>query len=817
MFKNYLKTAWRTVLKNKGLFSINIIGLSLGIATCLIIALYVIDELSYDRFHKKSDQIARVLLNAKMGDEIIKEASVMAPVGKTLMNELPEVLSATRVLQVSEQTKVDFGGSSLRKGKMAYVDANFFEIFSFPLTKGNPSTALSQPNTVILTSALAEAYFGQEDPLNKTIDIKDIGFYSEQGFNDTSGTYTVTGIIDEIPVNSHIHFDLFASMSSNSDASNQSWLNGSFHTYVLLAKGTDQGQLEAKISAITEKYMGAQLELGLGMTFKEFLENGNEVGLFLQPLTEIYLYSDVNGQLEQGGDIKTVYIFSAIAVFMLLIACFNFMNLSTAGASKRLKEIGMRKVLGSRKGHLIFQFLTESLIATICAMGIGFVLFLTALPYFNGLTGKSFEFKQILQPQIILAFIALTIFISIVAGGYPAFFMSRFKPIQALKNRFTSGSGKGLRSGLVVIQFTISVALIIGTFVVGQQMHYIQNKDVGYDREELIVLRHAGLLGKNFKAYKEELQKDPRIVSLSMSSFVPAGPSDNNGATISSKKDVNQVLRSKVYNIDEAYIPTLGMELLAGRNFSKDFGSEENNIIINETAIKTFGLNENPIDQTLSESTDMKGGRRTLTVIGVVKDFHSRSLHEPIEPLLMKYNPYYGLIVKAKTADVSGLIVQMENQWQAFGTEEAFDYAFLDVLYNETYLKEKNMNFVLQIFAFLSIFVACLGLFALVTFTAEERFKEIGIRKVLGSTVPQIVGMLSKDFLKLVVISFIVAFPIGYYLMETWLQGFSYRIEIQWWLFALAGLITLLIAFTTIGWKSFQAATMNPINALKDE
>jgi putative ABC transport system permease protein len=450
-------------------------------------------------------------------------------------------------------------------------------------------------------------------------------------------------------------------------------------------------------------------------------------------------------------------------------------------------------------------------------MGIGVLLFALTLPYFNQLAVKAFTFGQIITPGSVLALVVLTMIISFLAGGYPAFFMSSFKPLQALKNRFTSGSSKGIRSGLVVFQFAISVCLIIGTLVVGQQMNYIQNKDVGYNREGLLVIRDAGLIGNNMNPFKESLQKDPRVINITTSAFVPAGPTDQNGALISSGKEGFQKLRVRVYNVDEEYIPTLGMDLLEGRNFSKDFGNEEDNIIINQTAIKTFGLDKNPVGQTLLESTDHQGTTKILSIVGVVKDFNSRSLHEPIEPMMMKYNPYYGLIIRAKRADMPGLIANMKDQWESFGTGESFGYAFLDELYNETYLKEQNMNVILRIFAFLTIFVACLGLFGLVTFTAQQRFKEIGIRKVLGSSIPQIIAMLSKDFLKLVFISFFIAFPLGYYLMDKWLQGFAYRMEMQWWIFALTAITTILIAFVTIGWKSFRAATMNPVHALKDE
>jgi putative ABC transport system permease protein len=816
MIKNYFKIAWRSILKNKGLFAINVIGLSLGIATCLIIALFVIDELSYDRFNEKSDQIVRVILNAKIGDEIIKEAGIMPPVGETLVQELPEVTASTRILKLSDRTKVIYKGNTLRKGKMAMVDPNFFEVFTLPLIKGDAHTVLNSPNSVVLTREQAEAYFGNENPLNKTIDIKDIGVYGST-YTDLSGLYTVTGIIEKVPENSHFRFDLIASMEGNKDAANHSWLSGSYHSYLLLAKGTDVSRLESKLPAITEKYMGTQLETAMGMTFQNFLASGNKVGLYLQPLNKIHLYSDVTGEFEEGGDIDTVYMFAAIAVFMLLIACINFMNLSTAGASKRVKEIGMRKVLGSEKGQLIFQFLIESFLATLFAICIGVLLFAIGLPYFNQLANKGFTFGQIVTPRFVSAMVVLTLVISFLAGGYPAFFMSRFKPIQALKNRFTSGSSKGIRSSLVVFQFAISACLIIATIVVSQQMNYIQNKDVGYIREGLIVIRDAGLLGNNLNAFKDDLKKDPRVINITISAYVPAGPTDQSGTLVTSGKDETKRLRMKIYGVDEEYIPTLGMQLLEGRNFSRDFGNEEDHVIINQTAIKNFGLDGYPIGQTLLEATDTEGGRKTLKIIGVVKDFNARSLHEPIEPMMMKYNPYYGIILKAKTADMKDLIGSMEKQWNSYGSGESFGYAFLDELYNETYLKEQNMNTILRIFAFLTIFVACLGLFGLVTFTAQQRFKEIGIRKVLGSSIPQIVGMLAKDFIKLVVISMVIAFPVGYFFMNKWLEGFAYRITIAWWVYVLAAIITVLIAFATISYRSIKAALMNPVESLRSE
>lgn len=809
MLKNYFKTAWRTIIKNKVSFAINIMGLSIGIAVCLIITLFILDEFSYDRYNEKADQMVRVTLKAKLGDEILRESSVPAPVAGTLKREFPEVVDATRISTTYGLQKVTYKENSIRRGKMVFVDPNFFELFTLPFLKGNPKTALSRPNTIILTNSQAEIYFGKENPLNKSIEI------------EGQGQYTVTGIIEEVPASSHFHFDLFASMKGNEDAKNQRWMNGSYTSYLLLEDGTELAQFEAKLPAIVEKYMGSQLNDALGMTYEEFLESGNEVGLYVQPLTDIHLYSDFTGtgDFEAGGDINTIYMFAAIALFMLLIACINFINLSTAGASKRVKEIGMRKILGSKKRQLIFQFLTESFIATVIAMVIGVLVLLVLLPYFNQLSDKSLEINNLLTPQTLLILTVLTLSISFMAGGYPAFFMSSFRPIQALKNKFLSGNSKGVRGGLVVFQFVISVSLIIGTLVVSQQMNYIQNKDVGYEREHLTVIRDAFLLGKDVPGFKNELLKNPSVKSITSSSFIPAGPTDNNMQMISLPTNTELLRRTYEFYIDEEYIPTLGMEIVEGRNFSKKLGSETNNVIINETAIEVFGLNENPIGQTLLKSTNLKGGRQKLNIIGVVKDFHSRSLHESIEPLMMlkSTNEVTGLIVKSKTADMSKLLSFMKNKWDFLGSGEIFDYAFLDHLYNETYIREQNMNVILRIFALLTIFVACLGLFGLVTFIAQKRLKEIGIRKVLGSSVSQIVSMLTIDFLKLILLSMLVAFPLGYYFMNKWLQNFAYRIEIEWWVFALAGLTTILIAFLTISYRSIKAALMNPVKSLRTE
>jgi putative ABC transport system permease protein len=803
MLKNYIKIAWRNIVKNKSMFSINIAGLAIGIASCLIIILFVIDELSYDRFNEKADQIVRVVFRAKINSEEMKEAVVMAPVGATLKSEFPEVLQATRIRKIGTP-KISYENNTYRNSRFAFVDPNFFDVFTLPIIKGDPVSPLQEPNTLVITNDEANKYFGDTNPVGKVMYLEG----QDQPFK-------VTAVIDKVPENSHFHFDVFAFMEGYDAAKSTSWVNSNFFTYLVLEKGYDYKELESKLPKTIEKYMGPQIKNEIGMSFNEFIKE-NRMGLFLQPLIDIHLNSDFASatEIEQGGDIKYIYIFSAVALFMLLIACINFMNLSTAAAAKRSKEVGIRKVLGSKKNQLIYQFLTESFIVTTAAMIIATILFIVLLPLFNNLSGKELQIDYLLNPFVFGLLLVLTIVISLLAGGYPAFFLSSFKPIASLKSKLSSkGNNKGLRSGLVIFQFVISAGLILATLVVNQQMSFIQHKELGYDKDQMLVLRESYLLGNDEMAFKNEILKDSRVANVSSSAFVPAGPTDNNmsGIFIGEKF----IRRMFVYNIDEQYIPTMGMELISGRNFSKEFGTDSTNVIINEQIAKILGFGKNALDKTFIRDTN--NGKQNLTVIGVVKDFHFKSLHQTIEPLIMLNHSYGGLIVRAKVSDMSGLIKSINGLWNSFKAKEPFSYSILDDSYNQTYLIEQKMGTVLSVFALLTIFVACLGLFGLVTFTAEQRFKEIGIRKVLGSTVPQIVTMLSKDFLKLIFISFLIAFPLGFYFMNKWLQDFAYRIQIQWWIFALAGLITLLIAFLTISWKSFRAATINPVKALRSE
>lgn len=810
MIKNYFTIAWRNLIKNKAFTAINISGLAIGIATCLIIMLFVQDELSFDRFNEKADQIVRVVFRGTMNGEKMKESSVMAPVAPTLRSDYPEVLDATRLLQYGSP-KIVVDDKTFKDANFAYVDSNFFSVFTLPLIKGDAKTALVEPYNIVITQAISEKYFGKADPIGKILN-----------FKDDHQLYKITGVIKEVPANSHFHFDIFGSMASVPDARNNSWLSGSYFTYLVLQKKNDPKRLEAKLPGTVEKYMGPQVKQALGVSLADFRKKGNDIGLYLQPLTDIHLKSDFSNGLEAGGDIRYVYIFGAIALFMLLIACINFMNLSTAGASKRAKEVGIRKVLGSVKYELIGQFLVESALLTLFSLMLALMLVKICLPVFNSLSGKQLQLNFLQNPLMILGLLLFWLFVSILAGSYPAFYLSSFKPVSVLKSKFVSkGKSISFRSGLVVFQFIISVGLIVGTTIVYQQLSYIQHIKLGYDKEQLLVLRNSYLLGDKEDVFKEQLVRDPRVASVTTSAFLPAGPTNTNLTTSFPDDDKNKNSRVRIYQIDDSYIPTMGMKIVEGRNFSKEFPSDSSQdaptVIVNETLAKVFGWGKNAVGHTVNLFSDNVGNYKGLKVIGMVEDFHFRSLHEPINPLLMVLQKSPGLIIKVKTKNIASLIATMKTQWDAYKTEEPFTYAFVDELYNQTYIAEQKTGTILGIFSGLTIFIACLGLFGLATFTAEQRNKEIGIRKVLGASIPDVIGLLSKEFIILVGIAIVIATPVAWWAMNVWLQDFAYRIKISWWVFVMAGLSAIVIALMTVSFQAIKAAMANPVKSLRTE
>jgi len=806
MFKNYFKIALRNLRRNKAFTAINIAGLALGIAACLLIVLFVQHQLSFDRYNKKADRIVRVVLKGKMQVGEIKESHVMPPVAATLKKDFPEIEEATRI-RAYGTPRITYNNKTFKEDGIAFVDSNFFHVFTIPLIKGDPNTALINPNTVVISKAVAKRYFGDEDPIGKVVQ-----------FKDSKAAATVTGLFDEIPANSHFHFGLLISMSSFPEAKDPSWLTSSYYTYLVLPEHYDYKKLEAKLPQEIDKYIGPQLQKGIGLTLEQFRKNGNSIGLYLQPLTDIHLHSDFTGDMEPYGDIRNVYIFSAIAIFMLLIACINFMNLSTAGASKRAKEVGVRKVMGSVKGQLVGQFLLESLLLTVVALMIALALVRIALPFFNDLTGQRLDLHLTSNPWILPGLTLFGLLTGLLAGSYPAFFLSSFNPITVLKGKLTSGKKTaGLRSGLVVFQFFISISLMVGTMVVYRQLSYIRHKDLGYSKEQVLIVQETWWLGKNKDAFRQLLLQDPRIVSVSASGYLPAGPSNNNNFFAYSDGNDNQMIKNLRYDVDESYIPTLGMSMASGRNFSKDYVSDSNAVIVNESAARAYGWNGSPLGHTITHAEN-DGVKTTYHVIGVVKDFHFRSLHEQITPLLMTLGQdWNNFIVKTRTKDIAGLLTTMGRHWAEMTTESAFSYSFLDQRFDNTYKADKNTGLILGIFAGLTIFVACLGLFGLAAFTAAQRTKEIGIRKVLGADVTGLVTLLSKDFLKLVGLAFLIAAPFTWWVMTRWLRDFAYRSPISWWIFPAAAILALLVALVTISSQAIRTALANPVKSLRAE
>ncbi len=804
MIRNYLKIAWRMLVKHKTLSIINITGLSIGIASCLIIMMYVQHELSFDRYHEKADQIVRVVFKGFIGGGDMKEAHVMPPVAETLKRDYPEVLETTRLMDGGTPF-IRVGDKAFKGNKMAYADPNFFEVFSFSIIHGNKKTALTAPNSIAVSKQTADKFFGTENPIGKLIRLK-----------DTSSSFTVTAVFDNIPDNSHFHFDLIASIEQISYAKSDNWMTSGFFTYLVLPKGYDYKQLERKLPQTAEKYMGPPIQMAFGINYHQFIEKGNSAGLFLQRLTDIHLHSDLNGDLSAPGDIRYVYIFGVIAFFMLLIACINFMNLSTAGASRRAREVGIRKVLGSLHKELIKQFLFESILITFISLIVAVLFLILSIPLLNSIAETRLSALSLISnPWLLPGLFLFGLFVGTLAGSYPAFFLSSFKPVSVLKGKFSAGRNSvSMRSGLVIFQFIASVTLIISIIIIYKQLFFIQHKKLGFDKEQVLVLENTWNLENRQEAFRNELLRNPAVRSVSTASFIPAGNNDLNNNAVYPNDKVGQYVKTPFYIVDTAYLNTLGIKLIAGRNFSAEY-ADSASAIINKTAAEAFGWGKQAIGNTLTDHINYEGKEITYRIIGVVEDFHFNSFKERISPMMMVLGGYSGMmIVKIKTADINGLLDFVKSKWTG---DEPMSYSFMDDRFNLMYSAEQKTSEILSIFAGLTLFVACIGLFGLTIFTTQQQTKEIGIRKVLGASSLDITRILSKDFIKLILIAIVIASPIAWYLMNTWLQDFAYRINIQWWIFVITGVFVLIIALITISFQSIKAALMNPVKSLRTE
>lgn len=800
MFVNYLKTALRILLRQKSYSIINIGGLAIGMSVCILILSYVFFELSYDKFHEKSDQIYRVGLDATVGGNTMNLAVTSAPMGEALRQDFPEVIANTR-LSISESQELSIGERKFIQKDILYTDSSFFDVFSFKLIQGSRNEVLLHPKSIVLTESCAKKFFGDNDAIGEIIRIND------------RTSFKVTGIMKDVPPNSQLQFELIGSMDIRDPKSNfyrqNNWGNISMYSYVLLDKNTDYLKLEEKFDEFKVRHTQQLIDIGV------------HFDLFLQPLTDIHLYSELERETNNSGDITYVYLFSAIAIFILFIACINYMNLASARSFKRAKEVGMRKIHGAVRPQLIGQFLGESVMFSILAFIISLVIVQITLPMFNDLVYQHDSSIDLFSNKFPLLgfFVAITFIVGILAGSYPAFYMSSFSPIAALKGEKLKGKKKSLlRNILVVLQFSIAVALIICTSVIYTQINYMQNKDLGFDGENRIVipLRSESLRNKS-EVLRNEFRSLSNVEMVSISNSAPGYGMNGSGYLPEGADATTPVI---IYNgtIDDQFIETMDMEILEGRNFSHEFGTDTLSVLINEELAKRYNWDE-PIGKKLSVLAGDSMPNTDFKVVGVLKDFHFMSLLTKVEPFAYHYQQSNmgNLILKLNAKNKEVALKQIEEKWAELSNNAPFDYMFIDENFEETYISYIRMGKLFTAFTLIAIFVACIGLFGLASFLTEIRTKEIGIRKVQGAGIFSILRLLNTDFIKWVVVANIVAWPIAYYYMTEWLANFSYPISMSWMNFALGAVLSIFIALATVSYQSLKAALRNPVESLRYE
>ncbi len=808
MLKNYLLIAWRNLKTNKVFSFINISGLAIGLATCLLILLYVKDELSFDRYNEKADRIYRVDGDLKFAGNHFVLAVAPEPMGAAMKKDYPEVEQEVRFR--------GYGGMLVRKGqqniqedKVVYTDSTLFSVFTFPMIQGDPAHALTEPRSVVITERTALKYFNSTDVVGKYLVVGD------------TTNLKVTGVIRDVPEQSHFNYDFFISLNKSMAHWEQGdWLSNNFNTYIVLKKGADARRLEARLPQMVNKYIVPVAQAVMHVDIDQFIKSGNYVKYSLMPLTDIHLHSNKTSEIGHNGNIQYVYIFSTIAVFILLIACINFMNLSTARSAGRAKEVGVRKVLGSTRQSLIRQFLMESMLICFIALVLAVLIAISLLPFFNQLASKQLTPELFGNPWVLASLLCLTVVVGFLAGSYPALFLSAFRPVQVLKGKIAAGFKSGwLRSTLVVFQFTISVVLMVGTIVIYRQLSYIHNKNIGYNREQVLIIQNTNALGSQVTAFREEVLKMNGAESATMTGYLPTATWRNDYPLFPvPTTDGSKAASMQIWSVDENYIPTLDMQMVQGRNFSKDFLTDSTGIILNESAARLLGFRE-AVNKDLYSLDNFPAKDLThLHVVGVVKDFNFNSLREQVSPLAMRWRRENSRIaIRTATKNIPGLITQIENRWKVMAPSQPFNYTFMDEEFNHTYRTEQQTGRLFISFATLAILIACMGLLGLAMFTAEQRTREIGIRKVLGASVGGILGLLTRDFLKLVVLSILVASPLAWWMMNKWLQDFAYRTSISWTVFAMATGAALVTAVVTISVQAIKSAKANPVKSLRTE
>ncbi len=830
MIKNYFKTAWRYMLHNRSSSIINTSGLSIGIACALLIVIFIKNELSYDRFHKDANRIFQIVLNGNMNGQEFWAGNTPPPVGAALANDIPEVEAYTRFYKPRDIV-VRYEGKGIsdkfftEKNVLA-VDSNFLLVFDFEIIEGDAATALMEPGSLVITEAMAKKYFGKDpdrfrEAIGKTLLM-----------NQDKKPFSVTAIIKNIPSQSSIQFDFLTPVADFPVVKrfSWSWVWQQMVCYVKLKKNIlldkeSIHEVEAKFPAMV-RVQAANGFKRIGKPFDEFIKNGGKWDFHLMPITDVHLRSGNIGMpwLNHLSNIKYIYIFGSIALFIILLACVNFMNLATARASNRAKEVGIRKVTGSTNTQLIKQFLSEAFLYSIISSVIAVALVVLLLKGFSVVIDEPISFQSAFTPGIWISLIALTFLVGLLAGSYPAFYLTSFKPVLVLKGKnLLAGSRKNLliRNGLVVFQFTISTIMIVGTLVVLKQLKFFRNTDLGFDKENVLIISSTNRLKQSEESFRQSISQTPGILNASITTSIPSGSAFGD-SYVPEPEGVEETVKEinlTSFMVDESFIPTLGIKIAEGRNFSKDF-SDSASVILNQEALKQIGW-KNPLGKWL----DYPGGDNfRFKVIGVIKNFNIESMQAAITPFVLFHisSKTYdmgvsNIVAKVKSRDLPHVIDQVQGKWKSFVSAEPFDYKFLDAEFDAQYRTEQRLGSIFSIFATLSIFIACLGLFGLSAFMAERRKKEIGVRKVLGASVQSVVALLSKDFLKLTIVAAVIAFPIAWYFMNKWLEDFAYRINIGWTVFLVAGLGTLTVTLITISFQAISAALANPATSLRTE
>lgn len=826
MLKSILLIALRNLRKHTFYSTINIAGLAIGVSACLLITLFIIDELSYDQYNEKADRIYRVNTEIKFGGNHMQLATSSAPTAHTLLQDYPEVEATVRFRSYgSYLVKAENSTENIMENNVIWTDSTFFKIFSVRVIEGNPNTALKEPASIAISKRTAEKHFPNESALGKTMIL------------DNKYNAKVTAVYDNIPSTLHFHFDILIAMVGDwpvaREAQSTAYLSNNFNTYLLLKDGVDAKAFEKKLQEFLMKYIGPQIAQALGaeFTLKKFREAGNMYEMTLIPLRDIHLHSDATAELESNGSITYVYLLAIVASFILVIACINFMNLSTARSSNRAKEVGVRKVMGSARAYLVRQFLLESTLVTVFAFFIAVMLVYLALPIFNDLALKQLHIP-FGNPDFYLIMVSAALLVGVIAGIYPSFFLSAFKPVDVLKGKASSGMKSGLvRSGLVVFQFVISIFLIVGAISINRQLEYIQNKKLGFNKDQVIVVQDAYALRPNkVESFKQEVLKNSNIQSGTVSGYLPvksgnSSRSDNPFWREGRDPSPENMVSMQNWQVDHDYVKTFGMNILEGRDFSLDFPSDSSAVILNEAAAEQFGFDGDLIGKRIStlegslpDGSPDPNNTKSWTIVGVVENFHFSTMREGITPLGLFIGKNDGSVSFRFSAKNSQDVIQfIENTWKSIAPGQPFQYSFLDNDFGSMYAAEQRLGKIFTFFTGLAIVIACLGLFALTAFTAEQRAKEIGIRKVLGASVSSIVLLLSKEFGKLIAIAFLIAIPIAWYSVEWWLKGYVYKAQIGAMVYVISGVVAFLIAWLTMGYQSIKAASSNPIDALKSE